>query len=68
VIDRELERLLTPHRIGPELLVSTTVPSPAPPSDAAAALESMREIASRLLLVSLREQEARERADEANRA
>jgi signal transduction histidine kinase len=66
VIDREFARLLIPHRNGPELVFPTTVSS-APSSDAAA-LESMREIAGRLLLVSLREQDAREQAEQANRA
>jgi len=70
VLDREFERLLSARGNGPEALAATAAPSRSRPeeSDPTAALEAMRDIAGRLLLVSIREQEAREQAEEANRA
>jgi signal transduction histidine kinase len=68
VIDREFDRLLTPRANGPEPLLRATAPSVSSPPDSEAGLEAMHEIAGRLLLVSIREQEAREQAEEANRA
>jgi signal transduction histidine kinase len=71
VLNREFERLLGLRARGAELLPGHA-PAPAPPveaeRDSAAALEAMREIAGRLLVVSIREQEAREEAEAANRA
>jgi signal transduction histidine kinase len=69
VLDQEFERLLSARGNGSETL-SGTAPSRSRPvkSEPTAALEAMREIAGRLLLVSIREQEAREQAEEANRA
>jgi signal transduction histidine kinase len=69
VLEQEFERLLSAGGNGPQAL-SGTAPSRSRPveSDPTAALEAMREIAGRLLLVSIREQEAREQAEEANRA
>jgi signal transduction histidine kinase len=65
----EFERLLSPGGTNPEALAATVAPtSVSIESEPAAALAAMREIAGRLLLVSIREQEAREQADEANRA
>jgi signal transduction histidine kinase len=70
VLDQEFERLLNARGTGPETPSATAAPSRSDPEepDLAAALETMREIAGRLLLVSIREQEAREQAEEANRA
>jgi signal transduction histidine kinase len=69
VVDAEFERLLSARRHVPEALATAAAPrSAAVESEPAAALEAMREIAGRLLLVSIREQEAREQAEEANRA
>jgi signal transduction histidine kinase len=70
VLDREFERLLSARRNRPEAPSATEAPSQSRPaeSDPTAALEAMRDIAGRLLLVSIREQEAREQAEEANRA
>jgi signal transduction histidine kinase len=61
VLRREFERLL-PH--------GAAIATIAPASDAesAAEVEIMREIAGRLLLANIREQEARQRAEEASRA
>jgi signal transduction histidine kinase len=67
VVDREFERLLTPHVARPEPPSSTSVNSFVS-THGDASLETMREIAGRLLVVSIREQEAREQAEEANRA
>jgi signal transduction histidine kinase len=68
VVDAEFERLLSAPRHGSEALAAAAAPrSAAAESAPAAALEAMREIAGRLLLVSIREQEAREHADEARR-
>ena len=69
VLDQEFERLLSARGNGPEALSATAQSRSHPEkSDPTAALEAMREIAGRLLLVSIREQEAREQAEEANRA
>ena len=69
VLDQEFHRLLDGRGNGPEALAATTPPRLGPvETGTAAALEGMREIAGRLLLVSIREQEAREQAEEANRA
>jgi signal transduction histidine kinase len=67
IIDRELDRLLVPPAAAPESLPSVGAPSSAHTANAVGALEAMREIAGRLLLASIREQEALERAEEANR-
>jgi signal transduction histidine kinase len=69
VLNHALHRLLTAHGNAAEALSQATPPRSGPvESGAAAALEGMREIAGRLLLVSIREQEAREQAEQANRA
>src|SRR4051812_24422935 len=70
VLDQEFERLLSARGNGPEAPAATAAPSRSRPEepDSTAALEAMRDIAGRLLLVSIREQEAREQAEEANRA
>jgi signal transduction histidine kinase len=69
VLDAEFDRLLRARGNGPDALASTAASgSAAAHAPPAAALEAMREIAGRLLLVSIREQEAREQAEEANRA
>jgi signal transduction histidine kinase len=68
VLDDHFERLLRARGNGPEALATAASRSGAVDSEPAAALEAMREIAGRLLLVSIREQEAREQAEEANRA
>jgi signal transduction histidine kinase len=69
VLDQEFERLMSARGNGPEGLAATAPSrSHAVESDPTAALEAMREIAGRLLLVSIREQEAREQAEQANRA
>jgi signal transduction histidine kinase len=68
VVRREFERLLWPGG------ASTQREAPGPPSAGTSdaqpspALESMREITGRLLLASIREQEARQAAEAANRA
>ena len=68
VLDDGFERLLAPRRDVPDVLVAARSSHPdSSQSDPAAGLEAMREIAGRLLLVSIREQEAREQAEEANR-
>jgi signal transduction histidine kinase len=68
VLDDEFKRLLSDHGNAPDALAAAiTTRSDQVESGPAAALEAMREIASRLLLVSLREQEAREQAEQANR-
>jgi signal transduction histidine kinase len=69
VLDNGFERLLSAPGNQPEALAAATN-SPMGPleSEPAAALQAMREIAGRLLLVSIREQEAREQAEAANRA
>jgi signal transduction histidine kinase len=64
VLEREFERLLSlDGRRGAELAAFATAASSSREPDAAAALEAMREIAGRLLLTSLREQEARHEAE-----
>jgi signal transduction histidine kinase len=69
VLNQEFERLMSARGNGPEALSAPARSRPHPEeSDPTAALEAMREIAGRLLLVSIREQEAREQAEEANRA
>jgi signal transduction histidine kinase len=69
VIDLEFDRVLGSRGSAPEALASAATSRSGPmPSETAAALEGMREIAGRLLLVSIREQEAREEAEQANRA
>jgi signal transduction histidine kinase len=68
-LDQECVRFMCARGSGPETLLATA-PSRFHPmdSDPTAALEAMREIAGRLLVVSIREQDAREQAEEANRA
>jgi signal transduction histidine kinase len=69
VLDQEFERLLTARANGPKMLDAVSASGgKLPLTEPAAALEAMREIAGRLLLVSIREQEAREQAEEASRA
>jgi signal transduction histidine kinase len=69
VVDAEFERLLSAPRHELATVAAAAAPRSGPAGlEPAAALESMREIAGRLLLVSIREQEAREQAEEANRA
>jgi signal transduction histidine kinase len=69
VLDHEFERLLGSRGNAPQALsAASRTQWVSIESDPAAALEAMREIAGRLLLVSIREQEAREQAEEANRA
>jgi signal transduction histidine kinase len=69
VIDQEFGRLFTARGNGPEVPAMAPVSGEDPDeSEPATALEAMREIAGRLLLVSIREQEAREQAEEASRA
>lgn len=67
VLDQEFDRLLnrTGKRAG--TLAAAAARQDRAESDPAATLEALREIAGRLLLVSIREQEAREQAEEANR-
>src|SRR4051812_37201464 len=66
VLDHEFERLLIARGNVSETLAATTAPSRSRPEESGptAALEAMRDIAGRLLLVSIREQEAREQAEE----
>ena len=68
VLRREFDRLLRSPIEGfetlPEVLQHAGPGEPAP----AAALETMREISGRLLLATIREQEARDEAEAANRA
>ncbi|HUE89524.1 MAG TPA: ATP-binding protein [Vicinamibacterales bacterium] len=69
VLDRELERLLsTGARRGSKVATLATAAYRTPRPDAAAGLEAMREIAGRLLITSLREQQAREEAEKARRS
>ena len=69
VLDHEFDRLLNARGSGPAALTATAGSTFGPvKSEPTAALEAMREIAGRLLLVSIREQEAREQAEAANRA
>ena len=69
VLDREFERLLSRHGTGREALAAAAASRTGTiESESGAALEALREIAGRLLLSSIREQEAREQAEEANRA
>jgi signal transduction histidine kinase len=71
VLEEEFDRLLRARSTERSVqALAATVASPSDRMDPApmATLEAMREIAGRLLLVSIREQEAREQAEEANRA
>ena len=69
ILDQEFERLLSARAKRAEALAATAASTPGPAeSEPTAALEAMREIAGRLLLVSIREQEAREQAEAAVRA
>ena len=69
ILDQEFERLLSARAKSAEALAATAASTPGPAeSEPTAALEAMREIAGRLLLVSIREQEAREQAEAAVRA
>ena len=69
VLNREFERLLSAGG-APEAPAARRQERRSAPPDTqnTAALEALREISGRLLLVSLREQEAREAAEAANRA
>jgi signal transduction histidine kinase len=68
VLSREFERLLRPpiEAVGPQLRMIED--SPNRERESAAALETMREISGRLLVATIREQEARDEAEAANRA
>jgi len=69
VLRREFDRLLRPAIGGPEGPPETTAARTANRErESLATLETMREIAGRLLLANIREQEAREEAEAANRA
>jgi signal transduction histidine kinase len=68
VITREFDRLLQPRAPIAEALIPPAPAATPVGGDSTAALEALREIAGRLLIVSLREQEARERAETAWRA
>jgi signal transduction histidine kinase len=68
VLRREFDRLLrSPIEAGgalPQVIERSAIQ----PNESAAALETMREISGRLLLATIREQEARDEAEAANRA
>ena len=67
VLNREFDRLL---RVPVDDLRPPPVmaPSPNPEGESATALEIMREISGRLLVATIREEEARDEAEAANRA
>jgi signal transduction histidine kinase len=66
VVNREFDRLLSVNEIqGSQFSASVTQVAREAEPGAAAALEGMREIAGRLLVASIREQEAREEAENA---
>jgi signal transduction histidine kinase len=67
VLRREFDRLLR-SPIAAEALPQVIERSATSPNESAAALETMREISGRLLLATIREQEARDTAEAANRA
>jgi signal transduction histidine kinase len=68
VLHREFERLLQPAHIRAQGLPGMPIAGASrPDTEPTAAIEAMREIAGRLLLVSIREQEAREEAEAAVR-
>jgi signal transduction histidine kinase len=66
VLRREFERLFRPPVAG--LDTSPVLTRPPPEHGEGAAFETLREIAGRLLLASIREQRARDEAETANRA
>jgi signal transduction histidine kinase len=66
VIEREFARLFTEGPRGSDVVCASPGTSDEP--HMTAALEATREIAGRLLLATIREQEAREHAEAANRA
>ncbi len=66
LIERETERLFAESPVDVESLLTSLAPAPGD-ARTSAALEATREIAGRLLLTSIREQEAREVAEAANR-
>jgi signal transduction histidine kinase len=68
VLRREFDRLLRPPIEGLGTLPQVIERSAIAASESAAALETMREISGRLLLATIREQEARDEAEAANRA
>jgi signal transduction histidine kinase len=68
VLRREFERLLRPPLRATEALPRVIEGTPPGDVHEAAALEAMREIAGRLLLSGIREQEARDAAEAANQA
>jgi signal transduction histidine kinase len=67
VLCREFDRLLRPALERPETLPHVIGRSANREVESTAALETMREISGRLLLATLREQEARDQAEAANR-
>jgi signal transduction histidine kinase len=68
VLHREFDRLFRSPIEGFETLPETIQKTAKRKDQSAAALETMREIAGRLLLATIREQEARDEAETANRA
>jgi signal transduction histidine kinase len=68
VLQREFDRLIRSPIAAAGALPQMIEGAAARPNDSAAALETMREISGRLLLATIREQEARDEAEAANRA
>jgi signal transduction histidine kinase len=68
VLRREFDRLLRPTIESLGTLPQVIESAAARQSESVAALETMREISGRLLLATIREQEARDHAEAANRA
>jgi signal transduction histidine kinase len=68
VLRREFDRLLRSPIEAVGTMPQVIEPSAARGNESAAALETMREISGRLLLATIREQEARDEAEAANRA
>jgi len=68
VVNREFEQLLRSPIKAVGALPQALERSVATPNESAAALETMREISGRLLLATIREQEARDEAETANHA
>ncbi len=67
VVHREFDRLLTPPLRGLAPAASVLARPAAPGHESEATLEALREISGRLLLATIREQEARDEAEAANR-
>jgi signal transduction histidine kinase len=68
VLRREFDRLFRRPRVALDALPLASERPAATRSDSAAAVETMREVSGRLLLATIREQEARDEAEAANRA